>query len=68
MKTFNQNFNNLVKATLREEQQQQQIKAETENKTNDKNILDMDESAKSQDFFQDNNAIRKKYTTTQIKS
>ena len=28
----------------------------------------MDESAKSQDFFQDNNAIRKKYTTTQIKS
>ena len=68
MTTFNQNFNNLVKATLLEEQQQQQIKAETENKTNDKNILDMDESAKSQDFFQDNNAIRKKYTTTQIKS
>ena len=68
MTTFNQNFNNLVKATLLEEQQQKQIKAETENKTNDKNILDMDESAKSQDFFQDNNAIRKKYTTTQIKS
>ena len=68
MTTFNQNFNNLVKATLLEEQQQQQIKAETENKTNDKNILDMDESAKSQDFFQDNNAIGKKYTTTQIKS
>ena len=68
MTTFNQNFNNLVKATLLEEQQQQQIKAETENKTNDKNILDMDESVKSQDFFQDNNAIGKKYTTTQIKS
>ena len=28
----------------------------------------MDESAKSQDFFQDNNAIGKKYTTTCIKS
>ena len=28
----------------------------------------MDESAKSQDFFQDNNAIEKKYTTTRIKS
>ena len=60
MTTFNQNFNNLVKATLLEEQQQQQIKAETENKTNDKNILDMDESAKSQDCFQDNNANGKK--------
>ena len=31
-------------------------------------MQDMDESAKSQDFFQDNNAIRKKYTTTRIKS
>ena len=28
----------------------------------------MDQSAKSQDFFQDNNAIGKKYRTTQIKS
>ena len=31
-------------------------------------IVDMDESAKSQDFFQDNNAIKVKYTTTRIKS
>ena len=31
-------------------------------------MQDMDESAKSQGFFQDNNAIRKKYTTTRIKS
>ena len=31
-------------------------------------MQDMDESAKSQDLFQDNNAIRKKYTTTRIKS
>ena len=28
----------------------------------------VDESAKSQDFFQDNKAIGKKYTTTRIKS
>ena len=36
----------------------------------DKNrqVMDMDESAKSQDFFQDNNAIKVKYTTTRIKS
>ena len=44
------------------------IKTETEQQTNDDNIQDMDELAKSQDFFQDNNAIRKKYTTTRIKS
>ena len=66
MTTFNQNFNNLVKATLLEEQQP--IKIDTENQTNDEKIKDMGESAKSQDFFQDNNAIRKKYTTTWIKS
>ena len=28
----------------------------------------MDESAKSQDFFQDNNTLGKRYTTTRIKS
>ena len=66
MTTFNQNFNNLVKATLLEEQQP--IKIDTENQTNDEKIKDMGESAKSQDFFQDNNAIGKKYTTTRIKS
>ena len=65
MTTFNQNFNNLVRATLSEEQI---IKTETEQQTNDDNIQDMDESAKSQYFFQDNNAIRRKYTTTRIKS
>ena len=61
MKTFNQNLNELVKATLAE---QQHIKTETTHETNDKNIHDMEESAKRQDFFQDNNAIGKKYTTT----
>ena len=65
MTTSNQNFNNLVKATLLDKQL---TKTETENKTNDENILDMYESAKSQDFFQDNLAIAKKYTTTRIKS
>ena len=65
MTRFNQNFNNLVTATLSEEQI---IKTETEQQTNDDNIQDMDESAKSQYFFQDNNAIRRKYTTTRIKS
>ena len=68
MTTFNQNFNNLVKATLVGEEQQQ-IKTEINTKINDnENIQDMDESAKSQDFFQDNYAIGKKYTTTRIKS
>ena len=65
MTTFNQNFNDLVKATLSE---QQYIRTETEQKTKDKNIQDMDESAKSQDFLQDNNTIGKKYTTTCIRS
>ena len=37
-------------------------------KQNNETIVDMDEQAKSQDFFQDNNAIGKKYTTTCIKS
>ena len=37
------------------------------NRENDK-VLNVDESAKSQDFFQDNNAIKIKFTTTRIKS
>ena len=44
MTTFNQNFNNLVRAPLSEEQI---IKTETEQQTNDDNIQDMDELAKS---------------------
>ena len=40
MTRFNQNFNNLVTATLSEEQI---IKTETEQQTNDDNIQDMDE-------------------------
>ena len=64
MTTFNQNFKNLVKATLAENQC---IKTKMEQKTNDENIQDMDESAKSQDFVQDNKTIGKKYSTTRIK-
>ena len=58
--TFNEEFNELVKVTLSEKQQR--------NQTGDKNLQIKDESAKSQDFFQDNNAPRKRYTTTRIKS
>ena len=64
MITFSQNFSNFVTATLQTENQH--IKTET-NDANEK-IIDMDESAKSQDFFQNNNAIKVKYTTTGIKS
>ena len=60
MATFNEQFNELVKVTLSEKQQRDQ--------RDDKNLKIMDESAKSQDFFQDNNAPGKRYTTTRIKS
>ena len=67
MTTFSENFNKLVKVTLTE---QQHVKAEIQTTTtNNKNIKDMDESAKSHDFFQDNDAIgKKKHSTTCIKS
>ena len=66
MTTFSKNLNKLVKATLTE---QQHVKAEIETATiNNENINYMDESAKSHDFFQDNNAVGKKHTTTCIKS
>ena len=48
MTTFNQKFNELVKVILSEKQQ---VQDETDYS---ENILDMDISAKSQDFFQDN--------------
>ena len=61
MTTFNEQFNKLVKVTLSEN--------DHTNNSN-KNIQVMNESAKSQDFFQDNNTstIGKRYTTTTIKS
>ena len=65
MTTFSQSFNNLVEATLQVENKE--IKTETETDNNNETI-DMDESAKNQDFFQDNKDIKVKYTTTRIKS
>ena len=47
----------LVEATLLEDEL-----------SDEKTVTDMDKSAKSQDFFQDNNAIKVKYTATRIKS
>ena len=65
MTIFSQNFKNLVTATLLAEDQQ--IKTETDNISNKTEIMDTDESAKSQDFFQDNYTIKVKYTTKTIK-
>ena len=45
--------------------ERQQINDQADGK---KNLQVVDESAKSQDFFQDNNALGKQCTTTQIKS
>ena len=62
MTTFNEQFSESVKVTLSEKQQ---LRDQTDG---DENIQVMDESAKSQDFFQVNNALGNKYTTTCIKS
>ena len=64
MTSFNEQFNELVKVILSGKQQ-------LNNSTYDnENIQVMDESAKTQDFFHDNNnnTIGKRYTTTRIKS
>ena len=63
MTTFNNQFNELVKVTLSETQQ-------VDDDQTDGNLQVMDESAKRQDFFQDNNTsatIGKRCTTTRIK-
>ena len=57
---YSEQFNELVKITLTEL---------TKNQTDDDvNLQTVDELAKSQDFFQDNNPVGKRYTTTHIKS
>ena len=58
MTTFNEQFNKLVKVTLAE---RQRLEDQTDR---DENIQVMDESAKSQDFFQDNKDIGKRCSTT----
>ena len=60
--SFNKQFDELVKVTLSE---RQQVDDQTDGK---ENIQVMGESAKSQDFFQDNNTLGKRYITTRIKS
>ena len=62
MTTLNGQFNELVKVTLSEKQQ---LRDQTDG---DENIQVMDRPAKSQDFFQDNNALGKRYSKTRIKS
>ena len=68
MTTFNQNFNNLVAAALQADDQQIKTEQKTEMSSKNNKILNLDKSAKSQDFFQDNNAVKIKYTITRIKS
>ena len=67
MTTFSQSYNKLVEEPL---QTNQQIKTEQETEMNEENDKgqNIDELAKSQDFFQDNKGVKIKYTTTRIKS
>ena len=60
MFTVGDKFNELVEVTLLHKQA---LKKQTGN-----NVDIIDESAKSQDFFQDNKPSERKYTTTRIKS
>ena len=67
--SLNKEFNELVKAALTEEQM---IGDNNNNQTDNKKTVE-EESAKSPDFFQDKNVIKRKkvgkqYTTTRIKS
>ena len=59
MTTLGEQFNKLVEAAMSLEQTEPGLSED---------IQTAKESAKSQDSFQDNEAIRKKYTTTRIKS
>ena len=67
MTTSNQNFNNLVTATLQVDDQQIKIESETEMNSRSYKVMDMDKTAKSQYFFRDNKAAKVKYTTTRNK-
>ena len=62
MTLFNEQLNKLLNVTLPE---RQQIRDQRED---DENIQVVDQSAKSQDFFQDNNPPGKKYTTARTKT
>ena len=60
MTTFNKQFKKLVKVTLAE---RQRLEDQTDR---DENIQVMDESAKSQYFFQDNKDIGKRYIRPEL--
>ena len=62
MTSFSEQFNKLVNMALSEKRQL------NNNKYDDGNLQVMDGSAKSHNFFQDNNTIGNRYTTTRIKS
>ena len=62
MRMFKEQFNKLVRVILSESQQ---INDQTDGY---ESIQEVDESAKSYDFFEDNNTSGKRYTTTRIKS
>ena len=66
MTTLNNQFNKFVKVTLEEKQ----VLTEKSNNKNDIQLEEMDESAKSPDFFPDNKPSKpeQKYTTTRMKS
>ena len=59
MTSIGEQFNQLVEAALTVEKSQPH---------QDDNMLTVDESAKSQDFFHEYKGVGKKYTTTRIKS
>ena len=63
MKSVGEQFSQLVQAALKVEQQQ-----ENKYQPEQKEQMMIDDSAKSQDFFQENESIGRKYTTTRIKS
>ena len=54
--SLNQEFENLVKQTVSEQEQMTAIEGRS-------NMTDNGESAKNRDFFQDNNAVKKKKQT-----
>ena len=58
MTTLGEQFKKLVEAAMSVEQTHSDLSED---------IQPVDESAKSQDFFQENKAIGKRYTTTRIK-
>ena len=75
--SLNQQFEELVKASLMEEQVLGHNKNNSSNNNNSSNtdnkMMAKNESAKSPDFFQDNNAIKrmktaKRHTNTGVKS